>query len=70
MREFSFVGNPDIQEVIERDYSEIQRRYIARRWKSIIILFSLMGVSSYYICSSCGFGTGFNFELSRYRRPQ
>lgn len=37
-RQFSFVHNPDLKAIIERDYSEIQRAYIAQCWKSVIIL--------------------------------
>lgn len=37
-RDFSFVGDKQLRRVIERDYSEIQRAYIAKCWKSVIIL--------------------------------
>ncbi len=38
VREFLFVKDAQLREVLERDYSEIQRAYIARCWKSVIIL--------------------------------
>lgn len=37
-REFSFVKDAHLRKVLERDYSEIQRAYIAKCWKSVIIL--------------------------------
>ncbi len=37
-RDFSFISDPDMQKIIERDYSEIQRAYVAKCWKSVIIL--------------------------------
>lgn len=37
-KEFSFVKNNDIRKCLERDYTEIQRAFIARCWKSVIIL--------------------------------
>ncbi len=37
-RQFSFVSDPDIRTIVERDYSEIQRAYISNCWKSVIIL--------------------------------
>ena len=37
-RQFAFISNPDLRTIIERDYSEIQRNYIAECWKSTIIL--------------------------------
>lgn len=37
-REFAFINNSDLRAIIERDYSEIQRGYIAQCWKSVIIL--------------------------------
>lgn len=37
-REFSFVRDQELRKVLERDYSEIQRAYIAKCWKSVIIL--------------------------------
>lgn len=37
-RVFSFVADPAIREVVERDYLEIQRGFVAECWKSVIIL--------------------------------
>lgn len=37
-RNFPFVKNSDLQAVLTRDYSEIQRAYISKCWKSVIIL--------------------------------
>lgn len=37
-RDFSFISDPDLQTIIERDYSEIQRAFVAKCWKSVIIL--------------------------------
>lgn len=37
-RQFAFISNSDLRAIIERDYSEIQRAYIAQCWKSVIIL--------------------------------
>ncbi len=37
-REFSFIKNTELRAILERDYSEIQRAYIAKCWKSVIIL--------------------------------
>jgi hypothetical protein len=37
-REFAFVSDAGLRKIIERDYSEIQRAYIAGCWKSVIIL--------------------------------
>lgn len=37
-REFSFLNNADLKNIIERDYSEIQRAFISVCWKSVIIL--------------------------------
>lgn len=37
-RLFAFINNSDLRAIIERDYSEIQRAYIAQCWKSVIIL--------------------------------
>ena len=37
-RQFAFMNNPNLRVIIERDYSEIQRAYIAQCWKSVIIL--------------------------------
>jgi len=38
IREFGFIRDKDLRKIIERDYLEIQRAYIARCWKSVIIL--------------------------------
>ena len=37
-REFAFVIDTELRKVIERDYREIQTAYVARCWKSVIIL--------------------------------
>ena len=37
-RLFGFITDSSLREIIERDYSEIQRAYIAQCWKSVIIL--------------------------------
>lgn len=37
-REFKFVNDSDWRAIIERDYEEIQRAFIAGCWKSVIIL--------------------------------
>jgi len=37
-REFSFVTDTDLRRLLERDYQEIQRAYIAKCWKSVIVL--------------------------------
>lgn len=37
-KEFSFVNEREMRVILERDYSEIQRAYIAKCWKSVIIL--------------------------------
>lgn len=37
-REFFFVKDLQLRKLLERDYSEIQRAYIAKCWKSVIIL--------------------------------
>ena len=39
-KEFSFIKDLKLQRILERDYSEIQRAYAARCWKSVIILSS------------------------------
>jgi hypothetical protein len=36
--EFRFVKDPQIRKIVERDYIEIQRAYVAQCWKSVIIL--------------------------------
>lgn len=38
VREFAFVSDRELRKVLERDYDEIQRCYIAKCWKSVIIL--------------------------------
>ncbi len=35
---FPFINDSDLRKIIERDYGEIQRAYIAQCWKSVIIL--------------------------------
>jgi len=37
-RQFTFVSNPNLKTIIERDYEEIQRAFISGCWKSVIIL--------------------------------
>jgi len=37
-KNFSFISNPDLQRILERDFLEIQRAYISECWKSVIIL--------------------------------
>src|SRR5688572_19589664 len=37
-RDFSFVQDSNLRKLLERDYVEIQRAYIAQCWKSVIIL--------------------------------
>ncbi len=37
-REFSFVRNAELRSILKRDYDEIQRAFIAKCWKSVIIL--------------------------------
>jgi len=37
-REFTFVKNLELRKIIERDYVEVQQAYIAKCWKSVIIL--------------------------------
>lgn len=37
-REFEFISNSDLKDIIERDYEEIQRAFISHCWKSVIIL--------------------------------
>jgi hypothetical protein len=37
-REFSFINDTGVRTILDRDYSEIQRAYIAKCWKSVIIL--------------------------------
>ncbi|MFH0942198.1 MAG: hypothetical protein V1823_04170 [Chloroflexota bacterium] len=37
-RQFAFISDTNIRKIIERDYDEIQRAYISKCWKSVIIL--------------------------------
>jgi len=37
-KEFTFVNSPELRKILERDYIEIQRAFIAHCWKSVIIL--------------------------------
>ncbi|MHB8122927.1 MAG: hypothetical protein ACYDG4_12315 [Desulfuromonadaceae bacterium] len=37
-KDFSFVKNSEIRRCLERDYTEIQRAFIAQCWKSVIVL--------------------------------
>jgi hypothetical protein len=37
-RDFSFINDPKIKKIVDRDYDEIQRAYISNCWKSVIIL--------------------------------
>lgn len=37
-RDFSFVKDAEVRKIIERDYLEIQRAFLAQCWKSVIIL--------------------------------
>lgn len=37
-RQFAFISDINIRKIIERDYDEIQRAYISKCWKSVIIL--------------------------------
>lgn len=37
-REFEFISDPNLKVILERDYEEIQRAFISRCWKSVIIL--------------------------------
>lgn len=37
-KKFSFIQSDELQKIIERDYQELQRAYIAKCWKSTIIL--------------------------------
>jgi hypothetical protein len=38
MLQFAFINDTNIRKIIERDYGEIQRAYISKCWKSVIIL--------------------------------
>jgi hypothetical protein len=37
-RRFAFISDTNIRKIVERDYDEIQRAYISKCWKSVIIL--------------------------------
>lgn len=37
-REFEFVSNSDLKAIVERDYEEIQRAFVTKCWKSVMIL--------------------------------
>jgi len=37
-KEFSFIAEPRLRVILERDYIEIQRAYVVQCWKSVIIL--------------------------------
>jgi hypothetical protein len=37
-REFNFVSNPKLRTILERDYDELQRAFVAKCWKAVIIL--------------------------------
>src|SRR5207245_1725597 len=37
-RDFTFVKDTGLRSILERDYDEIQRAYVAKCWKSVIIL--------------------------------
>ena len=37
-RTFAFVHDPELRQILERDYAEIQRAFIAQCWKAVIIL--------------------------------
>jgi len=37
-KEFTFVEDPEVRKILERDYIEIQRAFIAHCWKSVILL--------------------------------
>jgi len=55
-REFSFIADDDLREIVERDYSEAQRAYIGECWKSVIILSGGMieAILSYLLISNQG----------------
>ena len=38
VRQFAFINDANIRRIIERDYDEIQRAYISKCWKSVMIL--------------------------------
>jgi hypothetical protein len=35
---FPFMKDPKLRSILERDYGEIQRAHVTKRWKSVIIL--------------------------------
>jgi hypothetical protein len=37
-RDFRFIADPDLRTILQRDYSEIQRAFVTKCWKSVIIL--------------------------------
>jgi hypothetical protein len=37
-RDFTFIHDPDLRHILERDFYEIQRAFISQCWKSVIIL--------------------------------
>lgn len=37
-RQFAFINDANIRNIVERDYDEIQRAYISKCWKSVLIL--------------------------------
>lgn len=37
-RDFLFINDNELRKIIERDYSEIQRAFVAQCWKSVIIM--------------------------------
>jgi hypothetical protein len=37
-RTFGFINDPAIRSILERDYSEVQRAYVAKCWKASIVL--------------------------------
>jgi hypothetical protein len=38
MRAFSYISDTAVRTIIARDYDEIQRAYVAKCWKSVMIL--------------------------------
>lgn len=37
-REFSFISDPSLRKIVERDYVEIQRAFVAECWKACVVL--------------------------------
>jgi hypothetical protein len=37
-RQFTFINDPKVRSIIERDYNEIQRCFLSNCWKSVLIL--------------------------------